>query len=903
MEYAGDCVRLTSDDIFFSKRVFALFFGVLLACGRKAPETPPREELTLAWSGCSAVARSRDAGSAPICEVAPSTKVHLVIPANAIATGVRADRSTIQWSGTSRDIEVEVAPALDRIEIDARVGDKLALGVLRLAPARTAPWLDEAKRLRGKGELDKAAEIASAHVNDRDPIDRGLAKGLLARITLARGRADEAFPLFREAIAIHREHGRISDAVDDSFALAFALHQRSQRYGEARAALDAIRDLLPSYPEGNAREPYYRGIVAAETGDRRNALALLREAERRARELRMTRLERNARSVLALEMQELGRARASLVILRALEKEADNTTTPCERVETANNIGWGALLANEAAGAQVEDAREPLLRAIAVEGCSDAYVRSSALSNLARLAVDERDLDTAQKRLAEAKAGVKEPRGIERIGWIDLEARMLLLRGKANEALKRFDDARALARAAVLALPEWSALVGRADALVALGRDADAIAALRDAEDVLDAAALLVPLGEGRAAFVADRSRSAIALVDLLTKKKLLPEAIAAARRSRTRVLAGASRALRIERLGAEDRARWDEAVRAYRTARAALDAEAANDWSLPADQLAKVTAARKERERSIRTALESAIALVRAPSVADETKPPSGVVDIDVHPTKSGPTAFVSDHEGTITFALPPADAAAATIASALFGRARSKLASAKLVRVRAYGAWRGVDVHALHFDDAPLLTKVRVEYPLGLGAPKPAPERTSALVVGDPTGDLPGALAEANSVSEKLGARALSRDAATSKAVTEALVKVDHFHYAGHGVFGGAEGWESALPLASGGRLGVGDVIALAPAPRTVVLAGCEAARSDGDAEGLGLAQAFVIAGAAKVLAPVRPVPDGLSTKLATHLYATPGDFGDAAHRAIVALAEEDKAADWPAFRVLTP
>ena len=206
-------------------------------------------------------------------------------------------------------------------------------------------------------------------------------RGSFARIALSRGRADDAFPLFREAIALHRGAERVSDAVDDSFALAFALHQRSRRYEEARAALDGIDADLAIYAEGRARAPYYRGTLAAETGDRRQAVALLREAERAARRLGMAKLERNARAALALELQELGRARASLPLLAALERELDAASSEgkgeapsaCERVEVANNRGWGALLANEAdiseGGAGTEDARGALERALAIEGC------------------------------------------------------------------------------------------------------------------------------------------------------------------------------------------------------------------------------------------------------------------------------------------------------------------------------------------------------------------------------------------------------------------------------------------------------------------------------------------------------------------------------------------------------
>jgi CHAT domain-containing protein len=113
--------------------------------------------------------------------------------------------------------------------------------------------------------------------------------------------------------------------------------------------------------------------------------------------------------------------------------------------------------------------------------------------------------------------------------------------------------------------------------------------------------------------------------------------------------------------------------------------------------------------------------------------------------------------------------------------------------------------------------------------------------------------------------------------------------------------------LPLAGGGRLGVADVLALAPAPARVVLSGCDAAKSDGDAEGLGLAQAFVAAGADEVLAPVRPVADALAAKLAARIHRDhdPPPLAVALRDAAIALRNEDPGGredwDWAAFRVL--
>ena len=89
--------------------------------------------------------------------------------------------------------------------------------------------------------------------------------------------------------------------------------------------------------------------------------------------------------------------------------------------------------------------------------------------------------------------------------------------------------------------------------------------------------------------------------------------------------------------------------------------------------------------------------------------------------------------------------------------------------------------------------------------------------------------------------------------------------------------------------------------PAPARVVLSGCDAAKSEGDAEGLGLAQAFVVAGAEEVLAPVRPVSDTLAAELATRVHRDRAPLADALRAASLSLHAGDARADWAAFRVL--
>lgn len=817
---------------------------------------PPLGAWAGAWGGCAAVMEKE---GRPVCELGASRQLRAVVGPDAVIT-TGAARLDVKRDGSSATFLVpDGAPSIT-IAVPGH-----APFVLAVVPSAPLAWAEDAKAARAKGDARGARAIAEAHLADLDGRARATACGLVARIALAEGRADAAFPMFRDAIAQARKDGRISDAVDDSLALAFALHQRSFRYAEARAALDAIADLLPRYPEGAARAPYYRGILASETGDRRSALALLSEAESRARALGMIRLERNAKSALALEMQALGRARASMGILRGLEGATD--AAPCERREIAINLGWGALLANDPQGA-----RGHLERALAIEKCNDAYLESFALTNLARVTVEAGDLDEATRRLEAAKKAVAEPRGTDRMAWLDIEGHILLGRKKSAEALAKFDEARALAKAAFLLEPEWSALTSKAHALEASGRDRDALDALREAEAIVDRAMLLVPLGAGRGSFVADRSRSARAAIDLLIKTGAADEGARVARRSRTRVLASVERALRIERLTPQDRVRWEAAVHAYRTARDAIDSEAASDWKLAADALARVTAARKERETALRVALESAMAVIAESDAPPQNAAPAkGDLDLVIHPGRRTFHAFAIDADGTTTQTIPSPDGASEeSLAKALLDPIAARIGKARRVRVQAYGSWRSVDVHALPFGDGPLGAKVAVDYPLGLRPRRDRGLTSGTLVVGDPRGDLPKARAEAEAVARIVKAeKSLLGAAATTPAVRDAMRGVDLLHYAGHGVFAGVEGWDSALPLADKGNLTVGDILALPSVPRRVVLAGCEAARAEGEAEGLGLAQAFLVAGADEAIAPTRPVKDEVAATLATALH----------------------------------
>ncbi len=145
-----------------------------------------------------------------------------------------------------------------------------------------------------------------------------------------------------------------------------------------------------------------------------------------------------------------------------------------------------------------------------------------------------------------------------------------------------------------------------------------------------------------------------------------------------------------------------------------------------------------------------------------------------------------------------------------------------------------------------------------------------------------------------------------ATSSAARPLLERADLFHFAGHGRFIDTATLESALPLATGGAMTVGDILALPRAPARVVIAGCETARASSEGRGFGLAQAFVLAGSNDVIASSRRTDDALAEVFASELYRAGYGRADvqpatAMQRAALATRLRVPAGDWSAFRVL--
>jgi hypothetical protein len=161
-----------------------------------------------------------------------------------------------------------------------------------------------------------------------------------------------------------------------------------------------------------------------------------------------------------------------------------------------------------------------------------------------------------------------------------------------------------------------------------------------------------------------------------------------------------------------------------------------------------------------------------------------------------------------------------------------------------------------------------------------EPAAEaRGRPLVVADPNGNLPHALAEGREVASLLAGRGavarLTGQEARRAAVIDALRGAGLFHFAGHGVLTADSPWDAHLRLADDARLTVADVLAARPALRLAVLSGCETgtALPLSGRESVGLAEAFLLGGARTVLAAARPLDDEKASAVVRAFYASGG------------------------------
>lgn len=860
---------------------------------------------------------------------------------------------------------LEVEPGVEELVLGA---DSPSPWRLSVAKGEKSPWEQEIRQLGRAGQLELARERLRAVLDGDDggeaggrgagpaaAADRGIAQGLLALVEMGLGNDEEAEVALRRAIEEHRASGRAFDEVNDATRLVFSyLDQR--RFSEARQLLDDLPPEGRDTAEMAYYRAYYRGVLAEAVGDARNALVFLRRAVAVAERLALGREQFLAEQVLGRLLQQLGRGAEAADLYARLRQVPPVDLGPCDRAQLLNNHAWSLLLAREAGAttgvmAAVTDSgtaeaggvasTHPLeLLAAAGEVLEDPGAAPCAAAERVNVELNRALAHLHAGRGGEARAALDAAR---RLGpapapalvlWqLELEGRIALAKGDPLAAEEHYRHLGTLATNSVSPEAAWRAATGRARALVAQGRDEAALVAYAEAEALLDREVLAVPLHEGRDTFAAAREMATRRHLELLLDGGRESEALALARRSRARFLRSLRRGDRLAQLGSEEQERWDEAVALYRAERETLDREAADDWQLSAVQLDGVRVQRARRLEELRRLIDRGFALSLGPAEAALPPLPAGHLTLIYHPVVEGWIGFAASPEQVVVRRLGRLEEALAGSAREAPARDAGRLAqrlltpfeqeieAAEALRFLPYGPLRALDFHALPYAGEVLLAYRPVVYGLDLGAPSLATARgadgggPAMLVVGDPQGNLPAAAAEARRVAAVLEGDyevlLLTGDQALGTNLRRSLAESELFHYAGHGRFAGSGGWQSALPLAQGGRLTLGDILTLGHAPGSVVLSGCETARSTeaSPLESIGLAQAFLVAGSHQVVATTRPVPDDGAALLVDALY---GEVSGGASRLELAQAlraaqlhwrSSEPGADWASFRLLEP
>ncbi|MFF3377785.1 CHAT domain-containing protein [Streptomyces sp. NPDC002680] len=187
-----------------------------------------------------------------------------------------------------------------------------------------------------------------------------------------------------------------------------------------------------------------------------------------------------------------------------------------------------------------------------------------------------------------------------------------------------------------------------------------------------------------------------------------------------------------------------------------------------------------------------------------------------------------------------------------------------------------------------------------------RPRAQGSSAMVVGNPTCDLPHAEAEAHTVARLFGVRPLIGLAATRTAVAATVSSVRMLHLAGHARFHPGSPLDSHVLLADG-PWHARDALAARLSADLVVLSGCETGISQAlsGEESAGIAQAFLHAGARCLIVSLWRVDDASTAVFMRCFHEHRGAGWDVAQA--LAKASDDMrrrgyhASHWAAFQAV--
>lgn len=626
----------------------------------------------------------------------------------------------------------------------------------------------------------------------------------------------------------------------------------------------------------------------------------------------------SAMELYAMVLAEQGRMQAASEALsdpRLIEWTAAEGRARSRQVSAEMNRGWVQLLIAQSAtgAAQAEALAKAMahLRVASPEGTAPAVLANRRV-NLAMAQTLAGELDAAEATMAQVPAGAGGPAGEIIRG--DLHRQ----RGRLDAARLAFEQARALGLeygGGIETDYTWRALHGQARVARAQGDMVTARAHFDEALAALEKVAVRAGVWHARARFFADRRPLIDETADVLLGEGDIAGALAVIDAAGARALRAVEARSRLDRLPAPQREAFEGHRSRFAELRAAYEAGKDEGELLDGAALAAWTRRRANERAEMVAAFEAADALLNAHAPArTPTATDAAAIAGRLRPGQAlvafghiGPAihAFWLSPGRPVTHAVVDPSDLLAPFAERLGALDHlyvvpGDVAPARELALRPAGPIGG------EAGDVPLGTRLSLsDLPYASALLRaPAKPQAPALVVADPTIDLPHAHTEGKAVADRIvGARLLARNAATRAAVRAAMAGARAMHFAGHGVARAETAWQAHLSLAGGTTLTVADILT-APGPAgTVVLSGCKTGVRNALSarEALGLADAFVMAGARAVLATRRNIPDDAAARFIDRFHAEGGL--ERPGPALVATADAfHRSGDpiWSAFRL---
>lgn len=833
-----------------------LALGVLAACTPTPPEAPLRVALV---GYATRVAPAGPAGEEVVFESAQPP----VIDADGAARarwegeGGRVDLALAPVRGTLVRLAGPVPPGPGRLVVEGRGGAWTITARWRADGGRT-PRLAALWDRRGEALpplLRALAELAPPPVGEEAVAARAMEASLRARA----GEAERAIALFEQAADGARALGLTTQAVEHLGAAAF--HQaRLDDLAEAQR-LVARMDALAAETDGRATVlvAFFDGLVLGRLDRLSRATTRLEEAAALATTLGDDGRAAAAQEALAGLLADQGRHAEARDVLAALPPPGSPVMAWRRRI----NVAWQRLLSMQACETrpdfpEVAAAFEALAQAPLALGADEkanAWVNAALGWSLAeRVPAAEAALAAAR---AAHPAGGRDPAFVEH-----LAARLELAAGRPAEARAAFAQAheRAVGRTGAAGDDAWRALYGQGLAEAAAGDDR-ALGTWLRALDELAAASTRTGLRRGRAAWYADRRALLEVATERLLRQGECEEVVQRIERHGAPVRTRLVQEARLDGLPPAASRRWAERVAQRDHARAALATQSAACETVPADELPACLATQARQAEQLVAAEGALLAeLDAAPAEAAAAPVAAGEAVLVMVPAPSAPCApawsGVLLSPGACEWLPPGADL-------------RATLAHRPGLRHLAVADGGSPDARGLpgHLGGA---TVGFIPSARWLAEARP-PATGPSLVVADPGDDLPHSRATGQALPADVR---LLGPAATRDAVLAHLDGARLFHFDGHGDLGAGDPFAAHIALADG-PLSVMDLLARRPRLGTVILSGCDtgAAGPLSRFESLGLAEAFLLAGADRVIAPDRPVPDAEAARFVRRFYAAGG------------------------------